>query len=53
LLYVIKAQIDVSCLPPGLVLLIQASGSAEFATFRPIAAELNSGQQWLRLFCFS
>ncbi len=45
LLYVIMAHIDAGCLLLGFTLLINASGSAEFARFRPLAAQLNSGQQ--------
>src|ERR1019366_3681950 len=45
LLYVIMAHIDAGCLLLGFALLIHASGSAEFASFRPIAAQLSSGQQ--------
>src|ERR1039457_2336917 len=45
LLYVIMAHIDAGCLLLGFALLISASGSAEFASFRPLAAQLNSGQQ--------
>src|SRR5450755_4629699 len=45
LLYVIMAHIDTGCLLLGFALLINASGSAEFASFRPLAAQLNSGQQ--------
>src|SRR5258707_3581370 len=45
LLYIIMAHIDAGCLLLGFALLINASGSAEFASFRPIAAQLNSGQQ--------
>ena len=45
LLYVIMAHIDAGCLLLGFALLISASGSAEFASFRPIAAQLSGGQQ--------
>ena len=45
LLYIIMAHIDAGCLLLGFALLIHASGSAEFVSFRPIATELNSGQQ--------
>jgi hydrogenase-4 component B len=45
LLYIIMAHIDAGCLLLGFALLINATGSAEFASFRPIAAQLNSGQQ--------
>jgi hydrogenase-4 component B len=45
LLYIIMAHIDAGCLLLGFALLIHASGSAEFASFRSIATQLNSGQQ--------
>jgi len=45
LLYVIMAHIDAGCLLLGFALLINASGSAEFATFRPIVAHLSGAQQ--------
>src|SRR5216684_1985901 len=45
LLYIIMAHIDAGCLLLGFALLIHASGSAEFASFRPIATQLNSGEQ--------
>src|ERR1039458_232458 len=45
LLYVIMAHIDAGCLLLGFALLIHASGSAEFSSFRPIAAQLSGGQQ--------
>jgi len=45
LLYVIMAHIDAGCLLLGFALLIHASGSAEFASFRPIATQLSGGQQ--------
>src|SRR5208283_284942 len=45
LLYVIMAHVDAGCLLLGCGLLIHASGSAEFASFRPIAAQLSGGQQ--------
>src|SRR5216684_1501121 len=45
LLYIIMAHIDAGCLLLGFALLIHASGSADFASFRPIATQLNSGQQ--------
>src|ERR1035437_6961632 len=45
LLYVIMAHIDAGCLLLGFALLIHASGSAEFASFRPIAAQLSGGEQ--------
>ena len=45
LLYVIMAHIDTGCLLLGFALLIHASGSADFASFRPIAAHLSSSEQ--------
>jgi hydrogenase-4 component B len=45
LLYVIMAHIDAGCLLLGFSLLIQASGSAEFASFHAAAAQLSSGRQ--------
>ncbi len=45
LLYIIMAHIDAGCLLLGFALLIQASGSAEFVSFHPIAAQLSGGQQ--------
>jgi hydrogenase-4 component B len=45
LLYIIMAHIDAGCLLLGFALLINASGSAEFSSFRPIATQLNSGEQ--------
>src|SRR6266568_844775 len=45
LLYIIMAHADVGCLLLGFALLIQGSGSAEFASFRTAAAQLSSGRQ--------
>ncbi len=45
LLYVIMAHIDAGCLLLGFAILIQASGSAEFASFHKIATQLSSSQQ--------
>ncbi len=45
LLYIIMAHIDAGCLLLGFALLIQASGSAEFASFHRAAAQLSSGRQ--------
>ncbi len=45
LLYVIMAHADAGCLLLGFALLIQASGSAEFASFHGAAAQLSSGRQ--------
>jgi hydrogenase-4 component B len=52
LLYVIMAHIDAGCLLLGFALLINASGSAEFASFRPIAGHLSSGQQTVAFVLF-
>jgi hydrogenase-4 component B len=45
LLYIIMAHIDAGCLLLGFALLIQASGSAEFASFHGAAAHLSNGRQ--------
>ena len=45
LLYIIMAHIDAGCLLLGFALLIQAGGSAEFASFHGAAARLSSGGQ--------
>jgi len=45
LLYLIMAHADVGCLLLGFALLIQGSGSAEFASFHAAAAHLSSGRQ--------
>src|SRR6266536_3468200 len=45
LLYIIMAHIDAGCLLLGFALLINSTGSAEFVSFRPLAAQLNGGQQ--------
>src|SRR5260370_35965983 len=45
LLYIIMAHIDAGCLLLGFALLINSTGSGEFASFRPLAAQLNGGQQ--------
>jgi len=45
LLYVIMAHIDTGCLLLGFALLINASGSAEFASFHKAAVQLSSAQQ--------
>jgi hydrogenase-4 component B len=44
-LYIVMAHIDAGCLLLGFALLMQASGSAEFASFHGIAAHLSSSQQ--------
>src|SRR6266700_2061360 len=45
LLYIIMAHIDAGCLLLGFALLIQGSGSAEFASFHGAAVQLSSGRQ--------
>src|SRR6266545_6201440 len=45
LLYIIMGHADVGCLLLGFALLIQGSGSAEFASFHMAAAHLSSGRQ--------
>jgi len=45
LLYIVMAHIDAGCLLLGFALLMQVSGSAEFASFRAAAAQLSVGQQ--------
>lgn len=45
LLYLIMAHADVGCLLLGFALLIQGSGSAEFASFHTAAAHLSTGRQ--------
>src|SRR5258708_995504 len=45
LLYIIMAHIDAGCLLLGFALLIQGSGSAEFASFHGAASQLSSGRQ--------
>src|SRR6266852_8445143 len=45
LLYVIMAHIDAGCLLLGFALLTQASGRAEFASFRTAGAQLPNSQQ--------
>src|SRR6266536_4564720 len=45
LLYIVMAHIDAGCLLLGFALLIHVSGSAEFASFRPIALQLTGAQQ--------
>jgi len=45
LLYIVMAHIDAGCLLLGFALLMQVSGSADFASFRTAAAHLSSTQQ--------
>src|SRR5260370_11600289 len=45
LLYIVMAHIDAGCLLLGFALLIQVSGSADFASFRTAAAQMSGAQQ--------
>lgn len=45
LLYIVMAHIDAGCVLLGFALLMQVSGSADFASFRGAAAQLSSAQQ--------
>src|SRR5579859_8004374 len=45
LLYMVMAHIDSGCVLLGFALLMQVSGSADFASFRTAAVHLSSGQQ--------
>jgi hydrogenase-4 component B len=45
LLYIVMAHMDAGCLLLGFALLMQVSGSADFASFRTAAVHLSSGQQ--------
>lgn len=45
LLYIVMAHVDAGCLLLGFALLMQISGSADFASFRAAAAQLSSAQQ--------
>ena len=45
LLYIVMAHVDAGCLLLGFALLMQVSGSADFASFRTAAAQLSSTQQ--------
>src|SRR5712691_2076277 len=45
LLYIVMAHIDAGCLLVGFALLMHVSGSADFASFHPIATQLSSGLQ--------
>jgi hydrogenase-4 component B len=45
LLYIVMAHIDAGCLLLGFALLMQVSGSADFASFRIAAVHLSSSQQ--------
>jgi hydrogenase-4 component B len=52
LLYVVMAHVDAGCILLGFALLIQVSGSADFATFRTAAARLSSSQQAIAFVLF-
>jgi len=45
LLYIVMAHIDAGCLLLGFALLMQVSGSADFASFHAAAAHLSKGHQ--------
>jgi hydrogenase-4 component B len=45
LLYIVMAHIDAGCLLLGFALLMQVSGSADFASFRTAAVHLSTSQQ--------
>src|SRR6266849_5363802 len=45
LLYIVMAHIDAGCLLLGFALLMQVSGSADFANFRTAAVHLSNSQQ--------
>jgi hydrogenase-4 component B len=45
LLYIVMAHVDAGCLLLGFALLMQVSGSADFASFRTAAVHLSSSQQ--------
>src|SRR5579864_1910677 len=52
LLYIVMAHVDAGCLLLGFALLMQVSGSAEFASFRSAALQLSSGQQAIAFLLF-
>ena len=52
LLYVVMAHMDAGCLLLGFALLMQVSGSAEFASFRAAGAQLSSSQQAIAFVLF-
>lgn len=52
LLYIVMAHVDTGCLLLGFALLIQVSGSADFASFRTAAAHLSDSQQALAFVLF-
>jgi len=45
LLYIVMAHIDAGCLLLGFALLMQVSGSADFASFRTAAVQMSGAQQ--------
>jgi hydrogenase-4 component B len=45
LLYIVMAHIDAGCLLLGFALLMQVSGSADFASFRTAATQMSGAQQ--------
>ena len=52
LLYIVMAHVDAGCLLLGFALLIQASGSGDFASFRAGAAHLSGTQQGVAFVLF-
>ena len=52
LLYIVMAHIDAGCLLLGFALLMQVSGSADFATFRTAAVHLSTSQQAIAFVLF-
>jgi hydrogenase-4 component B len=52
LLYIVMAHVDAGCLLLGFALLMQVSGSAEFASFHTAAAQLSSSQQAIAFVLF-
>jgi hydrogenase-4 component B len=52
LLYIVMTHIDAGCLLLGFALLMQISGSADFATFRTAAVHLSSRQQSIAFVLF-
>lgn len=52
LLYIVMAHVDAGCLLLGFALLIQVSGSAEFASFHAAAAQLSVSQQAIAFVLF-
>jgi hydrogenase-4 component B len=52
LLYIVMAHVDAGCLLLGFALLMQVSGSAEFASFHTAAAQLSISQQAIAFVLF-